>query len=89
MEHFVTVLAFPKDLTIPSAYSSKIRYEADRGRLVYQGVMSKAEFDKLSNLSEDWSYRRPLEELFRLSIEETHSLKGWRRLKAVLSLFGH
>ena len=32
--------------------------------------MSKAEFDRLCQLSGDWGYRRPLEDLFRLCTPE-------------------
>jgi hypothetical protein len=51
--------------------------------------MSKTAFDRLCQLSNDWAFRRTLEELFRLSIpEDTSRPKGLRRLlTAVTRLF--
>ena len=54
--------------------------------LVY-GI-AKREFDRLFLLSEDWSYRRVLEQLFQLcTLEEESRPKVFSRLKAVLGLF--
>jgi len=87
VEHFVTVQTLPPGLSFPAEYSEKIGYDAERGRLVYRGVMSKADFDRLSRLSDDWSYRRPLEDLFRLSIEEVPKKPVLKRfLSAITSL---
>jgi hypothetical protein len=75
----------PAGLTFPPDLSDRIRYDGERRRLVFQGVMSKAEFDRLSALSDDWGYRRPLEELFRKSMPEERA-RGV--LGRVLSTFG-
>lgn len=68
MEHFVKMARLPDGLRFPPDLADKIRHDAGAGRLVFRGVMSKSDFDRLSRLSDDWSYRRPLEELFRLSM---------------------
>lgn len=65
MEHFVPLEKLPPGFEFPPAVRDRIHFDPDRSRLVYQGFMSKGEFDRLCSLSEDWSYRRPLEELFR------------------------
>ncbi len=87
MEHFVTVTKLPAELSFPSEYSDKIHYDAERKRLVFQGVMSKADFDRLSRLSDDWGYRRPLEDLFRLSIEDEPKKPVFRRIVSALTSF--
>jgi hypothetical protein len=70
VEHSVTMKRFPDGLQFPADLAGKIRYDPEKERLVYSGFMSKADFDRLSRLSDDWSYRRPLEELFRLCMPE-------------------
>lgn len=67
MDHFVTMERLPEGLTFPPDFAGRITFDADRQRLCFHGFMSKAEYDHLSDLSEDWSYRRRLEDLFRLS----------------------
>ena len=51
--------------------------------------MSKTDFDRLCQLTNDWAFRRTLEELFRLCIPEDKTQKsGMRRwLTAVTRLF--
>ena len=88
MEHFVTMTSLPPGLTFPPQYSDKLHFDAAQKRLVFRGVMSKADFDSLSRLSDDWGYRRPLEDLFRLSIEEGSSPRFFRRLVSALTSFG-
>jgi hypothetical protein len=70
VEHFVTMQKLPPGLRFPPDLAEKIQFDPERQRLVFRGFMSKAEFDRLSRLSDDWSYRRPLEELFRLCMPE-------------------
>ncbi len=88
MEHFVTINSLPPGLTFPPQYAGKLHFDAEQKRLVYRGVMSKADFDSLSRLSDDWGYRRPLEDLFRLSIEDRSSPRFFRRLVSVFNSFG-
>ena len=87
MEHFVTMSSLPPGLIFPPQYADKLRFDATQKRLVFQGVMSKADFDSLSCLSDDWGYRRPLEDLFRLSIEEAPKTPFFRRIVSALTSF--
>lgn len=70
MDYFVGLEKLPDGLEFPPALRDRIRYDAAARRLVYHGFMSKADFDRLCQLSEDWSYRRQLEELFRKSTSD-------------------
>jgi hypothetical protein len=70
----------------PPEFGDRIRYDPARRRLLFRGFMSKADFDRLSQLSDDWSYRRPLEELFRLCTpEEPHPGRLRRLLDSLAS----
>jgi hypothetical protein len=86
VEHFVTLT--PRDFSpvIPAEYASKLRFDPETRRLIYTGFMSKADFDRLSRLSEDWSYRRSLEDLFRLCMPEDRKPPLLRRLVGALGL---
>lgn len=86
MEHFVTLSKLPEGLRFPADLAEKIRYDPERRRLVYRGAMSKAEFDRLCLLSDDWSYRRPLEELFRLSMPDERKRPVLARLFSAFGL---
>ena len=88
MDHFVTVDRLPSGLQFPPDLSDRIRYDAERRRLSFHGFMSKAEFDRLCSLSDDWSYRRPLEDLFRQCMPESPRPTGLRRLVAALTSIG-
>lgn len=83
LEHFVTIPKLPAGLVFPKDLAERIRHDADRGRLVHRGFMSKADFDRLSALSDDWAYRRPLEELFRLCTPEPARPRFLARLGSV------
>lgn len=90
MEHFVKLDCLPKGVIFPKILTDRVRYDADGKRLVFQGFMSKGEFDRLYLLSDDWGYRRAVEELFRNSTEEfqpaSNSLFG--RLKSIFTHHG-
>jgi hypothetical protein len=89
MEHFVTLAELPSGLQFPADLCDRIAYDAARRRLVFRGFMSKAEFDRLCQLSNEWSYRRPLEELFRLCTPEDPSPPGViQRLRSLVSHLG-
>lgn len=66
MDHFVRVNDLPDGIVFPPEMADRVRYDRDNRTLSYRGFMSKAEFDRLSQLHDDWGYRRSLEELFRL-----------------------
>ncbi|WP_435017430.1 hypothetical protein TA3x_005036 [Tundrisphaera sp. TA3] len=65
MDHFVPIDRALPGLSVPPDMGDRFAYDADRRALRFRGFMSKADFDRLSRLSEDWSYRRALESLFR------------------------
>jgi hypothetical protein len=86
VEHFVPLNHLPDGLQFPTDLSPRVQFDASRHRLVFRGFMSKAEFDRLCLLSEDWSYRRSLEELFRRCTAEPESPSGiFRRVLTALS----
>ena len=66
MDHSVPIDRLPDGLVFPPEMADRIRHDPVERTLTFRGFMSKAEFDRLSRLHDDWSYRRPLEELFRL-----------------------
>jgi hypothetical protein len=73
VEHFVPLERLPDGLTFPSDLGDRIRYDAEGKRLVFEGFMSKADFDRLCQCQSgggDWAYRRALEDLFRLCTPE-------------------
>jgi hypothetical protein len=67
MDHFVTVDRLPPGYTIPRDMKDRISYDAATRRLTCHGYMSKTDFDRLSQLTGDWAFRRKLEELFQAS----------------------
>ena len=66
MDRFVAMASLPEGLRFPPELDGRIRYDEARRVLGFRGFMCKAEFDRLSRLSDDWGYKRSLEELFRL-----------------------
>jgi hypothetical protein len=90
MEHFVRLDHLPDDVKFPSELSDRIRYDAQEHRLVFQGFMSKADFDRLIGVHSDWAVRRALEDLFRLCTPEEPAkpspLRWLRGLMASLGL---
>lgn len=83
MEHFVKMDALPAGLTFPIELRDRIQFDRPSRRLKFQGFMSKAEFDRLCRLSDDWNYRRGLEDLFRQCLPESSAPSGG--LRAVLT----
>ena len=87
MEHFVSMDKLPDGLQFPPELSGRIHFDSDRHRLVFRGFMSKADFDRLCKLHDDWGYRRPLEDLFRqCTPEEERRPQGFRRVLSALGL---
>jgi len=89
VEHSVQVERFPVGIEFPADLKMRIRHDPIRRRLVFQGFMSKNEFDRLCRVSDDWSYRRPLEQLFQLCTleDEEPRSKFFGRVRSVLGLF--
>jgi hypothetical protein len=86
MEHFVGLESLPSGLTFPPEFCSRLRFEPETKPLVHVGFMSKAEFDRLCQLSGDWAYRRSLEELFRrCAVDDEPKPRGIRRLVSALT----
>jgi hypothetical protein len=89
MERFVKLDRLPEGLMFPPQFTDRIRYDDQAGHLCFLGFMSKADFDKLYLLSDDWTYRRSLEELFRrCTLAEEKPSRVLGHLKAVLNGIG-
>ena len=71
VEHFVKLERPPEGFEIPAGLSERLIYDETTKKLRYRGFMSKAEFDRLYLLSENWAYRRAVEELFRQATVES------------------
>ena len=86
MDHHVTLERLPDGLRFPSEFDGRIRFDPVGRKLTFCGFMSKADFDRLCQLSDDWAFRRRLEELFRLCTpEEEPRPRGVRGVLAALS----
>ena len=85
MDHFVTIDRFPDGLQFPPDLGDRIQcYDVLRpSRLLHPRVQreqGQSSTRLLGPLSEDWGYRRSLEDLFRLCVPDDaprHGLKGW------------
>jgi hypothetical protein len=91
MDHFVKLDKLPNGYQFPPDLQDRIYFDTEAHKLVFRGYMSKGEFDRLSELTRDWGFRRSLEELFRLSIpEQEPEHTGARRLFGAFGrLFSH
>src|SRR3954471_20626227 len=89
MDHHVELKRLPDGLNFPPELGDRIDYDARCGRLSFRGFMCKAEFDRLSRLSDDWGYRRALEDLFRLCTLEAERPEGAGRLASALAWLLH
>jgi hypothetical protein len=86
VDRFVTLEKLPGELEFPADLKDKIRLDAQSKRLYFRGYMSKAEFDRICLLTNDWSFRRKLEELFRECVDDGEPAS--KRGHGLLSLFG-
>jgi len=84
MEHFVNLHSLPEGLRFPADLQARIRFDAERKRLVYQGQMWKAHYDRLVALHLDADYQLAIEQLFRISAEPT--VPPRRRLKSTVAI---
>lgn len=84
MDHFVTVDRAPAGLAVPPELADRFAYDPERRTLTFRGFMCKDEFDRLSRLSDDWAYRRALEDLFRLCTLDAEQPHGVGRLASAL-----
>lgn len=89
MDHFVTLDRLPEGIVFPPDLDGRIGFDAAARRLWFRGFMSKAAFDRLYLLGDDWGYRRALEGLFQLSTpEEETPRRAARPWAAVLATLG-
>lgn len=65
LDHLPPGLSWPQDL------ADRVVYDPASKSLSFNGYMSKATFDRLANLSDDWDYRDAMERLFQESLPET------------------
>jgi hypothetical protein len=89
VDHFVKLDRLPEGVVFPPPLCDRIHFDPIARKLTFHGYMSKTDFDRLCQLSNDWAFRRTLEELFRLSIpeEKTPPRGVLRWLTAVTRLF--
>lgn len=71
VQHATRLERRPPGLEFPPSLADRMSYDEATHRLVFRGFMSKADFDRLLQLSDDWSYRRALEDLFREATPES------------------
>ncbi len=69
MDHFVIVDRLPADFHIPADLADRLRFDPEAKRLSFHGYMSKADFDRLCQLTRDWPFKRQLESLFQVCID--------------------
>jgi hypothetical protein len=67
MEFFVPLARLPDRFAFPERLRERVAFDAERGRLIYRGFMTKCTYDELSALTDDVDYHRALEHLFVLT----------------------
>jgi len=89
MDHFVKLDRLPDGFEFPLDLKDRFHFDAEGRKLVFRGYMSKADFDRVCQLTKDWSFRRTLEELWRLCVPEEGPRPGGARrfLTAFARLF--
>ncbi|MBE9570247.1 MAG: S8 family peptidase [Proteobacteria bacterium] len=63
----------PEGMKFPNLLKDKIQYDADKKRLIFEGVMSQEEKDELLKLSPDYQYQKAVEALFQNSQKPPHA----------------
>lgn len=86
MDHFVKLDRLPDGYQFPPQLKDRIQFDAENHKLVFHGYMSKGDFDRLSQATTDWQFRRTLEDLFRdCTPEDQAQAGGIRRLLAAVT----
>ena len=86
VDHFVKLDRLPEGVEFPPPLKDRIHFDPVAHKLIFHGYMSKTDFDHLCQLSNDWAFRRTLEDLFRLAIPEVEvPPRGVRRLLAAVT----
>ena len=88
MLHRVKLDRLPDGLSFPEKLADRISYDADSHELLFDGFMSKTDFDKLVRLHNDIGYQRALERLFQISTFEAEPARAGNRPKLVLIAAG-
>lgn len=70
MDHFVKLDRLPENFEFPPDLKERFTFDPEGHKLRFRGYMSKADFDRVCQLTRDWGFRRTLEELFRLCVPE-------------------
>jgi hypothetical protein len=90
MDHFVSVDQLPADFAIPADLGDRLRFDAQAHRLHFRGYMSKADFDRLCQLTKDWPFKRKLEDLFQVCIDnDDNTPAAPKPHRGLFSLFRH
>jgi len=87
MDHFVIVDKLPDDLNIPADLGDRLRFDPQTKKLSFRGYMSKADFDRLCQLTRDWPFKRKLEDLFQVCIDNEDAPS--KPARGFFSLFRH
>jgi hypothetical protein len=86
MDHFVNLEQLPADFAIPPKFQDRLEFDDKAHKLIFHGYMSKTDFDHLSSITNDWRFRRSLEELFRQCTPDGNTTP--RGVGRVLANFG-
>lgn len=91
MDHFINLPSLPSDLQpIPADLADRFGFDATAHQLRFAGFMSKGDFDRLTQLSDSWAYKRAVEALFQCctldDVDPQRPLHGLRRILASIGL---
>ena len=88
MEFSVKLAKLPDDVKIPDRLNERFRYDANQGRLIFRGFMTKCTYDEVSALSDDPDYHRAIEKLFVQTSDEVtpHSALSFSKFPAAILL---
>lgn len=83
-KNFAKLKNLPQEIiSFPDSLKDKIRYSINRKLLVFKGIMSEEERDRLLGLSSEGQYKRAVEELFKESqfVQDLFFVVGYEGLK--------
>jgi hypothetical protein len=87
-EHSVRLDQLPEGVVFPPELKDRVFYDATKKRLVFRGFMTKAEHDRLSQLSHDLQYVRALEQLFVAAANGSNGLRWTIVMMAAIVVAG-
>jgi hypothetical protein len=73
----VPLAYLPRDIDFTQEFPEPIRYDADKLKLVYRGVMPSASYHLLRNLSKDLPFQLAIDRLFALSAAAPRRPSRW------------